>query len=104
MKAGEKAVPRTAIAADEPRADAQSGVSRRGFFKRAAVGTVALGGVAGAAKIVVSSIPDTSPQELYEKDIQAGDRAISGREYVLMSDREKRDMIHTFMDNYRNKA
>ena len=76
-------------------------LSRRRFFKRAAVGAVALTGTAELAKQAASSIPDPDPQHLYEKDIQAGDAAIAEWEYVVMSKEEKQDMVQALIDNHK---
>lgn len=74
--------------------------SRRGFFKKAAVGVVALSGTAETARVVVSSVPDNSPQKLHDKDVQAGDQMMTQRELVMMSDREKEEMVQTIIDSH----
>jgi len=74
--------------------------SRRDFFRKAAVGAVAVTGTAELAKVTASSLADEDARTLYEKDIAAGDRVLVEREYVLMSDREKDEMVQGFVDNY----
>ena len=93
--------PGEAVAASVGACNDAKVVSRRAFFKRAAVGAVALTGTAEIAKHVASTIPDHTPQMRYEKDIQAGDSAMSEWEYVVMSDQEKQEMVQTFLDNYK---
>jgi len=93
----EEAVP--ANVADNKKPD-----SRRVFLKKAAVGAVALTGTAALAKEVASSITEDAAQLRYEKEVLAGDAVMSEWEYEVMSDREKQDMIQTFVDNYKNKG
>jgi hypothetical protein len=78
--------------------------SRRDFFRKAAVGAVAVTGTAELAKVTASSLADEDARTLYEKDVAAGDRVLVEREYVLMSDREKDEMIQGFVDNYRGNG
>jgi secreted PhoX family phosphatase len=77
-----------------------SQTSRRDFFKKAAVGAVAVTGTAELAKVTASSLTDDNAQTLYAKDIAAGDRVLAERDYVLMSDQEKKAMIQGFVDDY----
>ncbi len=78
--------------------------SRRGFFRKAAMGAASVSGVAGLAKVVVDSAPHPKQEELYTKDAHAGERELAEREYVLMSDQEKREMVQTFVDNYQDQS
>jgi len=78
--------------------------ARRVFFKRAAVGAVSITGTAGLSKVVVDSVPQPDLQERYRKDGLAGEQELMQREYVLMSDQEKADMVQTFVDNYSDQA
>ena len=86
----------------EPTED--SVTARRGFFKKAALGAVSLSGTAGLAKVVVDSTPEPDLQALYEKDRLTGEEELRKREYVLMSDKEKEDMVQTFVDSYHGRA
>lgn len=79
-------------------------VARRSFFKRAAIGAVSVTGTAGLAKVVVDSVPQPDLQEVYKKEGLAGEQKLLQREYVLMSDQEKTDMVQTFVDNYSDRA
>ena len=74
--------------------------SRRGFFRKAALGAASVSGAAGLAKVVVDSVPHPDQKELYTKDAHAGEQELVEREYVLMSEQEKREMVQTFVDNY----
>ena len=78
--------------------------ARRGFFKKAAVGAVSLSGTAGLAKVVVDSTAKPDLQGLYVKDQLAGERELAARDYVLMSDKEKEDMVQMFVDSYHEQA
>jgi hypothetical protein len=91
-------------ASDRSRAEKVEKVSRRDFFKKTAVGTVALTGTAELARVTASSIPDDTAQQLYGKDILAGARVLKEREYVVMSDQEKEEMIQGFVDDYRGNS
>ncbi len=84
--------------------DDEARSARRGFFKKAAIGAVSISGAAGLAKVVVDSVPQPDLQELYAKDGLAGERELTQREYVLMSSEEKEDMVHAFIDNYRDQG
>lgn len=84
--------------------DEDTSSARRSFFKKAAVGAVSLTTAAGLAKVVVDSAPQTSLQDSYIKGSQAGEDELMKREYVLMSDQEKAEMVQTFINNYSNPA
>ena len=78
--------------------------SRRGFFRKAALGAASVSGAAGLAKVVVDSVPHPDQKELYTKDAHAGEQELAQREYVQMSDQEKREMVQTFIDNYPDQS
>ena len=78
--------------------------SRRGFFRKAALGAASVSGAAGLAKVVVDSVPHPDQKERYTKDAHAGEQELAEREYVLMSDQEKSEMVQTFIDNYPNQS
>lgn len=92
--------------AQDPRSaqDDEVCATRRGFFKKVAVGAASITGTAGLAKVVVDSGPQPNLQDHYIKDGLSGEQELLQREYVLMSDQEKTDMIQTFIDNYSNQA
>lgn len=87
-----------------PVQDGEISAARRGFFKRAAVGAVSITGTAGMAKVVVDSVPQPDRRERYIQDGLAGEQELKHREYVLMSDQEKSDMVQSFIDNYPNQG
>lgn len=91
---------------DVPRAEQSedSVAARRGFFKKAALGAVSLSGIAGLAKVVVDSVPEPDLQALYDKDRLAGAQELAERDYVLMSKKEKDDVVQTFVDSYHGRA
>ena len=90
-------------AGNESAPDAPS-ASRRSFFAKAAVGTVAVSGTVGLAKAVVDSVSEPDVSEQYRRDALAGEQDLSRREYVLMSDAEKRDMVQQFVSDYHEKS
>ena len=63
------------------------------------MGAVALAGTAELASVTASSISGDTAQQLYGKDILAGDRVLKDREYVVMSDQEKEEMVQGFVDS-----
>lgn len=80
--------------------DKSDGVSssRRRFFKRAAVGAVSITGTAGIAKTVVdSTITPPDMQDQYRRDALAGEQDLQSREFVVMSDKEKAEMVQSFI-------
>ena len=77
---------------------------RRGLFAKAAVGAVSVSGTAGLAKVVVDTVAVPDLQDLYNKDHLAGERELKQREYVLMTDREKRDLVQSFVDRYQDES
>lgn len=79
----------------------QADISRRGFIKHAAIGGIALVYTAGAGKFVASILPDDTPQKAYLNDILPGDRVMMEREYVLMTDREKEELMQMFIENHK---
>ena len=84
--------------------DSEVCVARRGFFTKAAVGAVSISGTAGLAKVVVDSVPQPDQQGLYRKDHLAGEQELMHREYVLMSDHEKENMVKTLVDSYTDQT
>ena len=95
---GSKGATREKNGTDDPRK-----TSRRNFFRKAAIGAVAVTGTTELAKVTASSLVDDNAQTLYAKDIVAGDRVLAERQYVVMSDQEKEEMVQGFVDNYRGR-
>ncbi len=75
--------------------------SRRGFLKKAAIGTVSVVGTAAVAKKVVdvATRQGTGGSDSYY--LGSGDRALAGREYVEMSQAEKSSQIKMLTDDYK---
>jgi len=84
--------------------DEQVRLSRRGFFKKAAVSTASIAGTAGLAKTVVDKASRADLKELYHRDAVAGEQELKQREYVLMSDQEKADMVQSFIEDYADQS
>ena len=78
---------------------------RRAFLKRAAVTTAA-----GAATVLLSReaarlIPgERSLQERYDGDVTPMDKVWQKRDFVLMTDSEKAELVATFEDRHRDKT
>ena len=86
------------------RQDADVSVTRRNFFKKAAFGAASIAGTAGIAKTVVDSMPKPDMKGHYIKDALAGEQELRDRDYVLMSDQEKAEMVQGFIDNHNDQA
>lgn len=88
----------------QPKRDEALRAARRGFFKRAAVSAVSVSGTAGLAKVVVDSTPSPDLQDLYRKDHLAGEKQLQEREYVLMSDQEKAEMVGALIKSHSDQG
>ncbi|MFQ5328757.1 MAG: twin-arginine translocation signal domain-containing protein [Thermodesulfobacteriota bacterium] len=75
--------------------------SRRGFLKKALLSTVAVAGTATLAKKASNLIPKPDYKEAALRESMAGDKALRGREYVVMSSSEKRAYLDTLLENSR---
>ncbi len=78
--------------------------SRRDFFKRAALGSIAVASTTSVAKMVASLATESDLQKAYLRDVLPGDRAISKREYVEMAEDEKKERIQMFTTNYKKQV
>ena len=75
--------------------------SRRDFVKKALASSVALTSTGVLANNVASLVPDNDSQKAYSNDVQLGDRIMMNREYVLMTDEEKKKIIGMLIKNYK---
>ncbi len=79
--------------------------SRRSFFKRAAVGAASVAGAGGIAKkLVDTSIQPSDLKKFYRQDALTGGPELLEREYVLMSDQEKAEMVQTLIGDYPDQS
>ena len=79
--------------------------SRRGFFKKLALGGAALTTAGATVKFADSVMPSVDRQAAYQKDVDPGDEILAQREHVLMSKEEKESMVQMFIDDYeKNKT
>ena len=78
--------------------------SRRNLLKGLLLGGVAVSTGIIAAKKVFKSMPEPGLKQRYMKDVAPGDRVHQSREHVVMTAREKSDMIKFFKDNYRRNS
>lgn len=86
------------------RDERQAGISRRGFIKHTAVGGIAVAYTVGVGKFVASIVPDDASQKAYLKDVLPGDRVMMEREYVLMTEREKKQIVQMFIEDYKTAS
>lgn len=73
--------------------------SRRAFIKTALIGGVAVASGAVIAKKVSSLSPNKNPNNILNDDLQQ-DTLMKGKEYVLMTSKEKEQMVRMFEDEY----
>jgi len=91
--------------------DKDSGMQKKGvdFSKRAFLKTALIGGIAVAsgsmiAKKISSNMPKADLKSAYVDDEIQQDKAMKGKEYVLMSKEEKDQMVQMFASEYSYKA
>lgn len=89
------------MAKEKKRDEREASISRRRFIKHTTIGGIALAYTVGVGRFVSSLVPEDSPQEAYLKDVLPGDRVMMERGYVLMTDREKEELIQMFIENYK---
>ena len=76
-------------------------LSRRGFFKKLMVGGATVTVAGGTVKVADSVVaPELDAQKAYIDDVTPGDKIIAEREHVLMTKKEKQDMLKMFLGNY----
>ena len=75
--------------------------SRRNFLKKAAIGSVAIAATAGIAKKVVDIAAEKGGRGTDSEYLSQGDRIFQGREYIEMSEAEKKRQVAMFVDNYK---
>jgi hypothetical protein len=73
--------------------------SRRNFLKNALLSTVAVAGTATLAKKASTLIPEPDHEEAARRELLAGDKVLRGREYVVMSSREKMKYLDILLKN-----
>ncbi len=78
-------------------------LSRRNFLKTAAVAGLSVATTAGLAKRVSSLVLDDVPRGASPDYILKGDRIMTKRKYVLMTEAEKRTLVRTFTVNYKKQ-
>ena len=78
--------------------------SRRGFIKKALISAVAVAATAKLAEKTASMIAEPDHQKEYLGDVLPGDRVMAEREYVLMSDSEKKQLVGSFEKDYRKRS
>lgn len=75
--------------------------SRRGFFKKLMIGGATVTVAGGTVKVADSVIAsEFDAQQAYLDDVTPGDKIIAEREHVLMTRKEKQDMLKMFLGNY----
>lgn len=83
--------------------EADTGLSRRGFIKGAAIAGVSLTASGMVAKKVVETANYATPQERGMQDELSGDRALSSRRYFLTTEEDKKSLVRFFIKNYKEE-
>jgi len=96
-KSDEKKVERINPEAVEHRMKQHS--SRRSFLKKALVSTVAVTATASLAKKASDLLVEPDHEKAAANEILAGDRTLRAREYVVMSNMEKREYLAALLEN-----
>ena len=78
--------------------------SRRDFLKRAAVGSIAVASTTSVAKMVTSLAKESDPQKAYLGDVLPGDRVMSKRDYVEMTEEEKEERVKMLITDYNKQV
>ena len=78
-------------------------LSRRYFLKTAAVAGLSVAITGQLAKRVSSLVLDDVPRGASPDYILKGDRIMTKRKYVLMTEAEKRTLVRTFTVNYKKQ-
>ena len=76
--------------------------SRRRFLKNTAIGGVAVVATAGVAKKVVDLALEGYSKASDKQYLGKGDRSLSERQYVEMSQAEKNSQVKMFINNYKH--
>ncbi|MEE9614374.1 MAG: twin-arginine translocation signal domain-containing protein [Thermodesulfobacteriota bacterium] len=83
---------------------ATGNLSRRSFLKGAATVGVAVTAGGVLAQKTIKLFPTQDIKTAYMKDVLAGDTVLRSREYVVMTDNEKRDIVKFFKKNYKSPS
>lgn len=78
--------------------------SRRSFIKKVVVGGIAAASVAGAAKRIAKWAANDAANKANLNDNLRQDKIITQKKYVLMTKKEKEQMVKTLVDSYKEQA
>ena len=78
--------------------------SRRGFIRGALLTTVAFTATASLAKKASTLIPVPDHEDEARSELIAGDRRLKQRQYVVMTEKEKREYLDTLLENSRKSS
>lgn len=75
---------------------------RRWFLKKALTGTGVLTASAGLMSTIIK--PQTQYQHAYLEDIKAGNQVLKDREFTVMTQQEKDELLQQFVDGYKQHS
>ena len=78
--------------------------SRRNLLKGLVIGGVAVTSGIIVGKMVFKRLPEPGLRQRYISDVAPGDRVHQSREHVVMTTREKSDMVKFFKANHRRNS
>lgn len=78
--------------------------SRRSFIKKAVAGVAAITSFAGIAKIIAGKAAKDAANRANLNDDLRQDKIMTQKKYVLMTKKEKEQMIEMLTDSYKEQA
>jgi len=79
-------------------------LTRRTFIKTAVIGTVVATSSAGLSKVITSAAPKAMQPRMHTNDDIQQEKVMLGKEYVLMTKEEKKEMLQMLIRGYKEQA
>lgn len=79
-------------------------LTRRTFIKTAVIGTAVATSSAGLSKIITSAAPEGMRPRMHTNDDIQQEKVMLGKEYVLMTEEEKKQMLQMLIKDYKEQA
>ena len=79
-------------------------LTRRTFIKTAVIGTAVATSSAGLSKIITSAAPEGMRPGMHTNDDIQQEKVMLGKEYVLMTEEEKKQMLQMLIKDYKEQA
>jgi len=79
-------------------------LTRRTFMKTAVIGAVVATSSAGLSKVITAAAPKAMQPRMHTNDDIQQEKIILGKEYVLMTEEEKKQMLQMLIRDYKEQA